>query len=318
MRYRLVADVDGPIANAFLQLNPANQGCEVLEHSLSGGKYAFGILGDSSSGPIADIEGVIAGDIGSPPSLVVKQESDPSLHTHWIAGSDWLLALHGDIKARAWDAETWQTVYDPSQDPEHMPKSNVRALGPNIFWEVGVAGYNGVMVWSPASGSQPLIRWYGDYTQGAGNFNTDGISMVWTQGSGKQPDGTLEYPIRSIMTAPFTTDAGELKTTAKRLRSDPGQLVPYPFGVGCGYAARQVFTPSTTSASVGSNDLLVVRLSDGVSWIVSAPPVEQGMGFGFVLGLTCDEVFATANFADEPNTILRIRLDSLGPGIAPD
>jgi hypothetical protein len=174
------------------------------------------------------------------------------------------------------------------------------------------------MSWSLASGQQPLIRWYGDYTQGAGNFNTDGVSMVWTHGTGKAPDATLEYPVRSIMMAPFTTDPEELKAKAQRLRSDPGQLVPYPFGIGCGYAARQVFTPSATDASVGSNDLLVVRLADGVSWIVSAPPVELGMGFGFVLGLTCEEVFATANFADEPNTIVRIRLDSLGPGIPPD
>lgn len=159
------------------------------------------------------------------------------------------------------------------------------------------------------------LCWYGDYTQGAGNFNTDGVDMVWTHGTGKPADGTLEYPVRSIMTAPFTTSPSELKASAKYLRSDPGQLVPYPFGVGCGYAARQVFTPSQGDGSVGSNDLMIVRLSDGVSWLVSAPPVEQGMGFGFVMGLTCDEVFATANFADEPNTIVRIRLDSLGPSI---
>lgn len=318
VRYRLVADVEGPIRNAFLQLNPANQGCEVLDKGLNDGKYSFGVLGDAWSGPIADVEGVIAGDIGAAsPSVVLKQSADKNLHTDWSVGADWLSASQASIRARSWNASVWQTVYDPAQDPDHMPEHGARPSGAAVFWEVGAGGYRGVMSWTAAAGARPVLRWYGDFSQGAGNFNTDGIDMVWTYGTGTL-DSTLQFPTRSIMTTSYTTDPTQAQGTARRLRSDPGPLSPYPFGVGCGYAARQVTTLAASDASAGSNDLLIVRLSDGVSWLVSAPPIEQKMGFDHVLGLTCDEVFATATFADEPTTIVRIRLDSLGPGMPPD
>jgi hypothetical protein len=43
------------------------------------------------------------------------------------------------------------------------------------------------------------------------------------------------------------------------------------------------------------------------------------MMFGHVLGFTCEEVFATAQYLpDDSLTIVRIRLDSLGAGIPPD
>lgn len=61
-----------------------------------------------------------------------------------------------------------------------------------------------------------------------------------------------------------------------------------------------------------------MRLSDGLSWIVRAPPFSSGVQFMSVLGLTCDEVFVKVQFPDEVNAIVRIRLDSLGAGIAPD
>lgn len=319
VRYHLVADVDGPVKQAFLQLNPANQGCELQDDSLLQGKYALSVLGDSWDGPIADLEGVLAGDVGvAPPAIVAKQKADPNLHTSWHASGEWLIAEQAVVKARTWVSDVWHSVYDAAQDPEAMPSHNIRPWGPAIFFEVGVGGYRGVMSWTLADGLRPLVRYYGDYTQGAGNFNTDGVDMVWTHGEGKPPNQSLlEYPKLSVMTAPFSTDPDEVKLKAKRLRSDLWHLVPYPYGIGCGYAARQVHTASTTGGA-GSNDLLVVRLSDGVSWIVSAPPIEMKMGFSFVLGVTCDEVFATAVFPDEPNTIVRIRLDSLGPGIPPD
>ncbi|MBK8997934.1 MAG: hypothetical protein IPM35_19595 [Myxococcales bacterium] len=110
-----------------------------------------------------------------------------------------------------------------AQDPEGEPPLGVRARGDAVFWEVGGLEKHGVVAWTQASGRQTLIRWLGDYTQGAGNFNTDGTDMVWTYGEGKAPDD-WEYPKRSIMTAPFTTDPAVRKANEKRLRSDRGQF----------------------------------------------------------------------------------------------
>jgi hypothetical protein len=142
-----------------------------------------------------------------------------------------------------------------------------------VFWEVGGLTKHGVMSWTEASGQQNLIRWLGDYTQGAGNFNTDGVDMVWSHGTGKAPSAS-KYPTVSIMTAPFTADPAVRKAKEKRLRSDPGQLGVTPFGVGCGYASRVVYDATTDTV-----DLLVVRLSDGVSWIVKSPPISTSVKF---------------------------------------
>jgi hypothetical protein len=61
--------------------------------------------------------------------------------------------------------------------------------------------------------------------------------------------------------------------------------------------------------------------SDTLYWDANDPLLEVNTLVGAlssVLGLTCDEVFATAYFPDDQSTIVRIRLDSLGPGIPPD
>jgi hypothetical protein len=58
--------------------------------------------------------------------------------------------------------------------------------------------------------------------------------------------------------------------------------------------------------------LLIVRLSDGAAWMLAGTdPMTYTME---PVGLTCDEVF----FADPLNRVVRVRLDSLGPGLPPD
>jgi hypothetical protein len=125
--------------------------------------------------------------------------------------------------------------------------------------------------------------------------------MVWSYGEGKLPNETT-YPIRSVMTSPFTTDPDAV--VPRRLRSEP----PFAMGVdgwevGCGYAAHYA-----------GYFLLVVRLSDGWSWQV---PNAPGRSFGRAIGVTCEEVFGLGDFGDHGN-IARVRLDSLGPGEPPD
>ena len=60
-----------------------------------------------------------------------------------------------------------------------------------------------------------------------------------------------------------------------------------------------------------------MRLSDGVSWTLPGRLAPNGEHWGNVLGITCDEVFATMD-TDLTVRILRFRLDSLGPGTPPD
>lgn len=317
IRYKTVEQVDGEVLHAFLELNPINEGCMMLPYDFSDGHFAFGMLGDSWSGPyLGTKEGVVAGAMGTQKPLVIKQDMPGQSTSHWYVSKEWLVEGRIKLVGHSWDLKETHTVYDPATDPEGMKASFARARGDAVFWEVGSAGYRGVMSWTKQDGARPLLRWYGDWTQGAGNFNTDGIDMVWTHGQDKTPDTTQEYPTRSIMTAPFTTDPAVVMATQKRLRSDPWHLTPHAFGVGCGHAGRHMFTDHGGGSL--SRDLLIVRLSDGVSWVVGAPPASSNMMFSHVLGFTCEEVFAAAQFPDDTSTIVRIRLDSLGPGVAPD
>lgn len=276
--------------------------------SLQDGKYALWSGPTSTPNP-GQTEAVLAGNVGNVPDTV-RQYPLEDLFAEYRVSSTWLVRWRAGLAGQLWGSTDTVVIQKAAQDPEGEPPLSVRARGDAVFWEVGGLKKHGVVAWTQASGQQNLIRWLGDYTQGAGNFNTDGTDMVWTYGEGKAPDD-WEYPKRSIMTATFTTDPAVRKATEKRLRSDPGQLSVFPFGIGCGYAAREYSTSDST-------ELLVVRLSDGLSWIVKAPPFSSGVQFMSVLGLTCEEVFVKVQFPDEVNAIVRIRLDSLGPGIAPD
>lgn len=133
----------------------------------------------------------------------------------------------------------------------------------------------------------------------AANLGTDGIDMVWSEGEGKEPGQTAaEFPIRRIMTAPFTADPDQLEP--RRLREQPGQIGEiWSWVVGCGYGAFD-----------NQGQKLVVRLRDGWMWIVPTYP-----GFSRPVGITCEHVILRDN---KLGTLIRLRLDSLGAGLPPD
>ena len=114
------------------------------------------------------------------------------------------------------------------------------------------------------------------------------------------------------MTAPFTSDPSQLKP--RRLRSNVAEASWEQFAVGCGYAAK-------TSDRGDDQPVVVVRLSDGQKWELknssfSLPP-DQRWNWDNRIALTCDEIFVQA-IPGKRGEIVRIRLDSLGPGIPAD
>lgn len=314
VRYRVVADTAGTVLSAVLE--PGYEGCGLLDAGLQGGRYLFGALGESASAPIQGSEGALGGKFGEAPSVVIKQPMDPKNHTSWRMTSEWILRWRAGLFARPWDSNTELTVFDIGKDPEGLIPTNVQGIGKAVFFEVDGGGFKGIMAWTEAAGLTPIQRFYGDNTQGAGNFATDGVDMVWFYGKGKDTSTLLIYPERSVMTAPFSTDPATVQKTMRRLRSDPGNFGVYPYAVGCGHAARTVY-----SGPVGDPtgvDLFVVRLKDGVSWIIKSTPSIQGAQFLSPMGITCDEIFTKFQFVDDSVSIVRIRLGSLGPGTPPD
>jgi hypothetical protein len=240
----------------------------------------------------------------SPPFLANYITTELGAQHGWTNSADGLVRL-GDkavLSIFPWDMSAETFITSPAVDPEGLTSTFTVMRNGGVFWETLTSYRTGINVWDPIGGARPFVRWVGDTTRGAGNFGTDGIDMVWCQGEGKAPNET-KFPTRSIMTAPFTTDPTKLEP--RRLRSLPTRRIAgAPAKVGCGHALLEG----------PEGDLILTRLSDGWSWIVPKTPERQVSG---ALGLTCSELFGAAIIAGRINGA-RVRLDSLGPGFAPD
>jgi len=320
-RYVLVAEADGPVRTAFLQVNPRYKGCEFTNSDSAAGRYVLRGLGDTWDGPLTDhttilAEGAIAGEVGETyPKAVWKQPADLALHSDFFVSRDWIIRWWATHTAISFDLQTTLTIYDGAQDPDHLPGGRTMSVGEEVIVEVGDGRPAGVMTWNVHDGLRPLIRWYGDANHAAGNFGTDGKDMVWTYVEGSNLGGG-KYETMSVMTAPYTTDGALAMASARRLRNDVKGFDDDGWAVGCGYAAR-----APGLAAPLNNALYIVRLSDGVSWTLPGRTDIPRLDWGAAIALTCDELFASVSTQTETYVIpriLRIRLDSLGPGTPPD
>ena len=302
---QLVAEVDGPVRNAFMIVTDSVPRCAAKAEALNGDRYAIMMIGERVHDPLdLSIQGLIAGRVGEPyPDYVTKLNNGTAFPSDWNISDHWILRQSSKYTVTGWDGLNPQLVYDPAQDPDGVPPHASHLIGGDIFFNVSGGAYSGTLSWTATNGLQPLLRWYNDPDHASGNFGTDGTDMVWTSGEGYL--GNHAWDNLTIMTAPYTTNPQVAQGNARRLRSDIRPFYPWPFRVGCGYATRH------SGLDDGGAALIIVRLSDGWSWFIHGKdPMNYPMS---PLGLTCEELFLTT-----PNSIARVRLDSLGPGVAPD
>jgi hypothetical protein len=238
----LVADGDGPVHSAVLRHHPgvadptSQTGCAIASQDIREDRYLLAPRGkDASFGELSAEAGVLGGSLELAPELLYQDSSGRG--TSWRCGSQWLARLDGSFSftAHPWDMSEELLITSPATDPDGYKVTQPRVSGDAVFWSASNLYGGGIMVWDKAHGTRPFVRWPGDQTRAADNLGTDGVDMVWSEGEGKEPSAT-EYPIRRIMTAPFTSDPAAL--VPRRLRSQPGQISSvYPWVVGCGYAA---------------------------------------------------------------------------------
>ena len=185
-------------------------------------------------------------------------------------------------------------------------------VGETILWAVSTSSTVGIRAYDPVRGPHDLIRYPDDPTRGAGSPGTDGVDLVWMEGSGRQP-GDATYPTRSIMTSPWTTDPAALKPRRLRSDLDTGFATDDSrFRVGCGRAAK--------GGGVSNHDAQIVNLADGTGWnLVHTPQVWRT---STVVGLTCDEIILVVQYWEggviQGATLQRIRFDALGEPLPPD
>jgi hypothetical protein len=304
----VLAEADGPVRSAFLDPRDNVNGCPRVcanRRCMGQGRVAF-FMGTGEEVPY-EAEAIIGGSVDELRPRVLWQWKGFGGREATASDQVWASSDNIRVGVARW-GEPWEIVYDSSMDG--LQQVDPKAFHDFVFWGSNNGTYFGLTAWMPGEGAYPFITYPGDWSQGAWGLGTDGVDMVWTHSQGKGPSQE-PYPEGSVMTSPFTTDPALL--TAHRVRSYPSPHWPAPqaWTVGCGYAAIEWKV----------TEVLVVRLSDGWSWSLSTPnpqdPPSDQWHFSNVYGLTCDEVFVRAGKPAEMN-IARVRLDALGPGVAPD
>lgn len=309
-----VAEVDGVVRFAiarpyFPKDSSTDAGCVLSAEDLEEDHYVLRVFGDdaaSGMGLESQHVGALGSSLQSPAIHVLAHYTDKLVRSWWVSAK-WVARIDSTtlkLYVSPWTMGKDIVVTSPEIDPMGIISSQQRMVGDTLFWVTSTLYHDGINVWEPVGGARPFVRWIGDYTKGAGDLGTDGVDLVWTYGEGKQSNDEV-YPKRSIMTAPFTGDPKKVTATQKRLRSAPDSCVGcYPYAVNCGYALHRG----------NANDVLVVRLSDGWSWYL---PKTPKLFLQSPIGIDCQDVFV-GGYWDGKNQIVRVKINSLGPGMAPD
>ena len=299
----LVVEADGPVRQAFYQpwFEYSNPPFSLFRGGITASKVGWRVQGISNGTLQGSV--VLAGDNDALtlPTLHIFQKDDPSAGTPRPGGN--FYALTGArVDVYRWNEEHVGMIY------QGLDISNPVWIDDALLWTADSTAISQIWTWTEQDGSRELISFGNDLTRGVANAFTDGTDLVWLQGEERSdPDGF--YPKRSIMTAKFSTDPSAIQPVRLRSWPAPGIWGGYaPDAVACGYAAL-AFNPA-----VLEEKLMIVRLADGVSWILDSPP-DRHWTWGKPVAVTCDEVFAMVGLS---NQLRRIRLSSLGPGIPPD
>lgn len=306
----LLAEADGPVRQAFWQdYYPYNEAPYVItQRGVAPGKSSWYITQWSGGTVVRHV--AVGGDDTElrPPVLLDLPDDDPSAASV-IAGRDYYVETGYSFRVRSWDGTDKGLAAQGAGG--YSPPTWV---GSTLLFAYESFPTYRVQRWTEQDGTKDLVAFPYDGTRGAGFPGSDGNDLVWIQGEGLGPTDN-EYPIRSIMTSPFSTDPAEIQP--RRLRSWVPTYVGTPVTapvVGCGLAALGAFLPTTEPDPGG---VLIVRLSDGHSWLIRPPP-QPGPFWSWPIAITCDEVFTMFRGPNGVDTIRRVRLDSLGEGEPPD
>ena len=304
----MVVEADGQVRQAFWQDYHAGKFAPFLigQRRIALGKSSWYITEWSGASIIRNVS--IGGDdtLLKPPALLDVLADDPDPATV-VAGTDYYVETGYNFHVRSWDGT--DKGFAAKGAGAYSPPTWV---GPTLLFAFESFPSYRIWRWTEQDGSKELVGFGADTSKGAGFPGSDGTDLVWIQGEDLGPNDTV-FPSRSIMTSPFSTDPAKIQP--RRLRAWEPDYVGTPVVapvVGCGLAGFSYVFGSNDPSPEG---VLVVRLADGVSWLLRRP---SQLGWTVPIAITCDEVFSMSRGANGLDTIRRVRLDSLGPGDPPN
>lgn len=210
------------------------------------------------------------------PEVVTREPS--GTRSRWSLAPDGYFAATTPARTGALlVADGRTTIHEPSRDPDGLVIAGLKPtrLKDTLVFEVGSLGHRALMQ-STANGVQPLRRFPADARRSAGNFGTDGRTMVWSEGTATDRRGLFDT---WIFEARATDDPSRLH--ARAIARDPNPAIGNaPFFVACGRAAHDA-----------AGGPALVDLDSGVVTRVALP---SGLRFANVVGLDCDHLTAIA------------------------
>jgi hypothetical protein len=309
--YSVVADADGPVHTALLE---EGNNCVVSGTYLMDGNVVYNIADRSVDNELGKSGGgAVGGAVDSAPRVLLRFH-DQVQRDYPVGGNSFL-----EFSAATTLVHTWS---DPMGTTTSLPKNpadngaapaGYQYVGDAIFWNTNSGTYFSENAWTKAGGTKTLLSFGSDLTRGAYDFGTDGVDMVWHEGTGltdSKPPAHVD-----IITAPYVTDGSMVKK--RRLRSEyVSGLYAGNLKVGCGYAAGYI----ASDVEPNKVGVRITRLSDGVSWrLMSGVGTQAPAGrWDSVLAVTCTEVFVNVDTATGGKQVVRVRLDSLVNPEQPD
>jgi hypothetical protein len=310
MTYYLVADADGPVHSALLTVDETR--CRPYPDDLRDGRVVYQVFEAGANGSLSEYGGgALVANIDDISPRVFLRFQDKTARGYQV-GLPGLLEIQSYpinvFNLHDWTDPSKITMTWSAAQDNGLQQIPVAFQGNALLWEASTDAISKIKAWTPDRGVVDLISFGTDVTQGAANIAADGSNIVWLHATGRT-SGTGVYAAVDYLTSPFTTDPVQVQ--ARRLRSDADNH----FGtgltqIGCGFAAWE-----------RTDGFRVVQLSDGISW-----PLLNVAGSPWhwtePLAVTCTHLYAAVQVqmgdGGWTSTIARVRLDSLGPGVAPN
>lgn len=275
----VIHEADGPTLAAFASKGHEPGKCDIEVVALHQGSYAARISGEG---------GGAGAFVGAPtqtsrPAVLVPFEAGGAPRGVVVSDVRWVRFGPNGVSAAAW-GDPPEAVTQNSVNVE--PAVNHR----DIFW----ADVDAFVV--KAGKAEKLRESTGGDSLSA--LGTDGDQLAFTHKTAG------DAPRYSLVVSPYTEEPGKL--SLQSAAPLPGAPDATPWTVGCGYAAH----------AVGTNQVLIVRLKDGVSWTASSRGCDgEGLCLERPLAVTCSDVFyAAANRSGQERTIVRVTFAGLGKG----
>jgi hypothetical protein len=296
--YRVIAAADGTVKSAILEIGGryVASNMELAPGRVLYNIYDRGLPGENLS--------VVAGghqDALRPNALVRHEDATP--RSYYAGEHSFASTTGGGVALYDWSGRETPILRRPEdQGLQHLHFTP--RLDATFFVATSIP-INRINVFTTAGGNQPWRSFGSDWTKGAASFASDGIDMVWEEGSGRTSPNVL-YPSTALYTAPYQPDPS--KVQARRVTSTEGTT--FSTGgmiVGCGRAAHY-----SQDAVRRLDGIRIYRLADGRSWRLYAG-ATPAVSWSQPLALSCEEIFIFGASEGKTN-IMRVRLDSLGPG----